>query len=118
MDVTTARPTHRMPLIITERATTSSLLYSITKPPRCTPTEKRPLCVWHFTERFQPNQVSDAEFEELGLHFNSREIVELVSVISLFGFLNRWSGTMGSELEAVPQKFIATLDLSAHRISK
>ena len=71
-----------------------------------------------FHGALQPSQVSDAEFEELGLHFNTREIVELVSVISLFGFLNRWSGTMGPELEAVPQKFIATLDLSAHRISK
>ena len=34
MDVTTVRPTHRMPLISRERATTSSLLYSITKPLR------------------------------------------------------------------------------------
>ena len=66
----------------------------------------------------QPNQVSDAEFEALGLHFNYREIVELVSVISLFGFLNRWSDTMGSELEALPKEFADTLELSAHRMLK
>ena len=66
----------------------------------------------------QPNQVSDADFEALRRHFNDKEIVELVSVISLFGFLNRWSDTMGSELEALPKEFADTLELSAHRMLK
>ena len=71
---------------------------------------------WHGA--LQPNQVSDADFEALRRHFNDKEIVELVSVISLFGFLNRWSDTMGSELEALPKEFADTLELSAHRMSK
>ena len=71
---------------------------------------------WHGA--LQPNQVSDADFEALRRHFNDKEIVELVSVISLFGFLNRWSDTMGSELEATPKEFADTLELSAHRMSK
>ena len=71
---------------------------------------------WHGA--LQPNQVSDADFEELRRHFNDKEIVELVSVISLFGFLNRWSDTMGSELEALPKEFADTLELSAHHMSK
>ena len=71
---------------------------------------------WHGA--LQPNQVSDADFEALRRHFNDKEIVELVSVISLFGFLNRWSDTMGSELEAKPKEFADTLELSAHRMSK
>ena len=66
----------------------------------------------------QPNQVSDADFEALALYFSARELVELVSVVSLFGFLNRWSETMGSELEALPQEFADTLDLAAHRMSE
>ena len=71
---------------------------------------------WHGA--LQPNQVSDSDFEALRRHFNDREIVELVSVISLFGFLNRWSDTMGSELEALPKEFADTLELSAHRMLK
>ena len=71
---------------------------------------------WHGA--LQPNQVSDADFEELRRHFNDKEIVELVAVISLFGFLNRWSDTMGSELEALPKEFADTLELSAHCMSK
>ena len=71
---------------------------------------------WHGA--LQPNQVSDGDFEALRRHFNDKEIVELVSVISLFGFLNRWSDTLGSELEALPKEFADTLELSAHRMSK
>ena len=71
---------------------------------------------WHGA--LQPNQVSDSDFEALRRHFNDREIVELVAVISLFGFLNRWSDTMGSELEALPKEFADTLELSAHHMLK
>ena len=71
---------------------------------------------WHGA--LQPNQVSDSDFEALRRYFNDTEIVELVSVISLFGFLNRWSDTMGSELEALPKEFAGSLELSAHRMLK
>ena len=71
---------------------------------------------WHGA--LQPNQVSDSDFEALRRYFNDKEIVELVSVISLFGFLNRWSDTMASELEALPKEFAGTLELSAHRMLK
>ena len=71
---------------------------------------------WHGA--LQPNQVSDSDFEALRRHFNDREIVELVAVISLFGFLNRWSDTMASELEALPKEFAGSLELSAHRMLK
>ncbi|MFT7130926.1 MAG: putative peroxidase-related enzyme [Gammaproteobacteria bacterium] len=52
-----------------------------------------------------PNSTSDQDFEELNKYFNEREVVEIVSVISLFGFLNRWNDTMATELEQVPKKF-------------
>ena len=71
---------------------------------------------WHGA--LQPNQVSDSDFEALRRHFNDKEIVELVAVISLFGFLKRWSDTMGSELEALPKEFADTLELSAHHMLK
>lgn len=52
-----------------------------------------------------PNSTSDQDFKELNKYFNEREVVEIVAVISLFGFLNRWNDTMATELEQVPKKF-------------
>lgn len=49
-----------------------------------------------------PNDVSDADFSELKKHFDDDQIVEIVSVIALFGFLNRWNDTMATELESSP----------------
>lgn len=49
-----------------------------------------------------PNEVTDEMFELLRKHFSEEQIVELVSVVSLFGFLNRWNSTFKTEIEAVP----------------
>ncbi|MEP3208177.1 MAG: carboxymuconolactone decarboxylase family protein [Maribacter sp.] len=51
-----------------------------------------------------PNQVSDSDFEDLKTHFCDAAIVEIMGVISLFGFLNRWNSTFKTELEVVPKK--------------
>ena len=60
-----------------------------------------------------PNGVEDEDFDELRKHYNEREIVEIVAVISLFGFLNRWNDTLATELEASPLRF-ADAHLAAH----
>ncbi len=52
-----------------------------------------------------PNAVEDAHFEALRQHFGDEEIVELVAVVALFGFLNRWNDTMATTLEAGPLAF-------------
>jgi len=58
-----------------------------------------------------PNAVTDADFDELKKHFSHEQIVEIVSVIALFGFLNRFNDTMATELEgpaiAAGEKFLA-----------
>ena len=46
-----------------------------------------------------PNAVDDLISEKLRLHWNDGEIVEILGVISLFGFLNRWNDSMGTEIE-------------------
>ncbi len=46
-----------------------------------------------------PNTVSDAHFEALQRHFTPEQIVELVAVVSLFGWLNRWNDTIATTLE-------------------
>jgi len=46
-----------------------------------------------------PNAMNPKIKEELYKHWNEGEIVEMLGVISLFGFLNRWNDTMGTTLE-------------------
>lgn len=49
-----------------------------------------------------PNAVTDAMFAELRKHWTEDQIVEIVGVIALFGFLNRWNDTMATPLEDEP----------------
>ena len=49
-----------------------------------------------------PNAVTDADFAELKKHYSEPQIVDIVAVIALFGFLNRFNDTMATELEASP----------------
>jgi alkylhydroperoxidase family enzyme len=47
-----------------------------------------------------PNSVNDEIAENLRKQWNDGEIVEILAVISLFGFLNRWNDSVGTEIEA------------------
>jgi uncharacterized peroxidase-related enzyme len=49
-----------------------------------------------------PNAVTDAMFVELRKYWTEEQIVEIVGVISLFGFLNRWNDTLATPLEEEP----------------
>ncbi len=60
-----------------------------------------------------PNQATDAHFEALREHYDDEEIVEIVAVISLFGWLNRWNDTLATTLEEKPVAF-ATDVLATH----
>lgn len=47
-----------------------------------------------------PNAVNEELSDALRAHWNEGEIVEILGVVSLFGFLNRWNDSMGTTLEA------------------
>ena len=49
-----------------------------------------------------PNAVTDEDFEDLHRYFDDGEIVELMTMIALFGFLNRWNDTMATDMETTP----------------
>ncbi len=49
-----------------------------------------------------PSAVTDADFAELQHHYSEVQIVDIVAVIALFGFLNRFNDTMATELESSP----------------
>ena len=83
-------------------------------------TEEKLAAVWHYAssplyspaERAaldfalaaasQPNAVDDAIFAELQRHWTEGQIVEILGVVAMFGFLNRWNDSMATTLEAVP----------------
>lgn len=47
-----------------------------------------------------PNAVDDKLKEKLHKYYDEGEIVEMLGVISLFGYLNRWNDSMGTKLES------------------
>jgi uncharacterized peroxidase-related enzyme len=59
----------------------------------------------------QPNAVTDELFAELRRHWSEEEIVEILGVVAMFGFLTRWNDSMATPLEpaaaSVGAKFLA-----------
>ena len=49
-----------------------------------------------------PNAVTDDMFADLRKYWTEEQIVEIVGVIALFGFLNRWNDTLATSLEDEP----------------
>ena len=66
---------------------------------------ERALVDMAFAAAATPNEVTASHFEALRGHFSERQIVQIVAVISTFGFLNRWNDTMATQLEDVPRQF-------------
>ncbi len=58
-----------------------------------------------------PNGVTDEMFTKLRAHWSDGQIVEIVAMIALFGFLNRWNDTLATPIEgealAVSKRFLA-----------
>ena len=52
-----------------------------------------------------PNAVEPEHMDALRGHYSDKQCVEVVAVISLFGFLNRWNDTMATTLEDKPRAF-------------
>ena len=50
----------------------------------------------------QPNAMTDELFAATQQHWTDGQIVEILGVVAMFGFLNRWNDTMATPLEPVP----------------
>ena len=51
-----------------------------------------------------PNGVTEEHAENLRKFWSDDDIVEIMGVIALFGYLNRWNDSMGSALEDLPMQ--------------
>jgi uncharacterized peroxidase-related enzyme len=69
--------------------------------PHFTAAEKAALAFAHAAAAV-PNAVTEAAAAELRRHWDEGEVVEIMGVIALFGFLNRWNDSMGTALEDLP----------------
>ncbi|MEH6502493.1 MAG: carboxymuconolactone decarboxylase family protein [Cycloclasticus sp.] len=49
-----------------------------------------------------PNDVTDELYQRLSSHWSDEEIVEMLGVIGMFGFFNRWNDSMATPLEEEP----------------
>lgn len=54
-----------------------------------------------------PNAVDKDIVDNLHEHWDEGDIVEMMAVISLFGFLNRWNDSMATTLEELPKELAA-----------
>jgi len=68
-----------------------------------------------------PNAVDDEVASALRQHWDADDIVEIMAVVALFGYLNRWNDSMGSALEDLPvaagEKYLGDTgwDVGKHR---
>ena len=56
-----------------------------------------------------PNAVTDFDTETLQKYFTDQEITSIISICSLFGYLNRWNDTMATKLEDHPKNFASDI---------
>lgn len=66
-----------------------------------TEAEKAALAFAHAATQV-PNGVTPSVGERLRAHWTPEAIVEIMGVVALFGYLNRWNDSMGSALEDLP----------------
>lgn len=52
-----------------------------------------------------PNAVEASHMQDLKRHYDDDQIVEIASVIALYGFFNRWNDTLATPLEAPVRTF-------------
>ncbi len=62
----------------------------------------------------QPNRVTNQHFDALREHYGEGEIVEIMAVISLFGFLNRWNDSIATDLESEPHTYASDTYAAEH----
>lgn len=48
-----------------------------------------------------PNAATDEQFEQLKQFYSEAQIAEILSVVALYGFLNRWNDSLATPIESV-----------------
>ena len=56
-----------------------------------------------------PNAVNQALAEEARAHWDEGEIVEIMGVVALFGYLNRWNDSMGTNWKSQQRQLLSNV---------
>ena len=75
-----------------------------------TDTERSALKIAHLGS-LSPSEVTDTDFENLRKHYSDDECLEIVAVIAMFGFLNRWNAVMDTDVENIPAEYAKAIGL-------
>ena len=84
--------------------------WSFESSPHFSEAEKAALAFAHAAAAV-PNAVTPEVGEALRRHWSDDDVVEIMGVIALFGYLNRWNDSMGTALEDLPT------DVASRRLS-
>ena len=57
-----------------------------------------------------PNLISDEDYTQFREYFDENQQIEILAIISLFGFLNRWNSSLMTEIESLPLNRIKELE--------
>lgn len=76
-------------------------VYDYAESPHFSEAEKAALDFAHAAAQV-PNDVTEAHGAALRAHWSEADLVEIMGVVALFGFLNRWNDSMGTALEDLP----------------
>ena len=57
-----------------------------------------------------PNLISDEDYTQFMKYFDENQQIEILAIISLFGFLNRWNSSLMTEIESLPLNRIKELE--------
>lgn len=76
-------------------------VFNFDESPHFSDSEKAALRFAHAATQV-PNAVTPQMGADLRAHWQPEDIVEIMGVVALFGYLNRWNDSMGSALEDLP----------------
>lgn len=72
------------------------------------PAERAALRIAHYGAQ-SPSGVDDAMYAAFAEHFDAAQQTEVIGIVSLFGFLNRWNAISATDIEALPGASVAGL---------
>ena len=72
--------------------------------------ERAALCVAQYGA-MSPSEVTDVMFDALKDYYSDEQIIEIIAVIAMFGFLNRWNAILDTDIETLPAKSAVQLGL-------
>ena len=57
-----------------------------------------------------PNLISDEDYNDFKNYYDENQQIEILAIISLFGFLNRWNSSLMTEIETMPSSRMKELE--------